>query len=665
MPTDPSIEAKPIRALPYFLKVFIPLCACLAGAALLAILTHQQAHLKNLQNSQTEAVKLEQEVLETNILAHVNDAVFLAALAALALAHPDAQGPVHQLLERAFYYFSQEQKLYDQVRFLDAVGRERVRVDREANGSRVLAPTELQDKRSRYYFKKGMALAPGQIYISPFDLNLEHCEIERPFKPTLRFASPVKGPGGDKQGVVVLNLLGGPLLDRLRRAARAADSHIYLVNRQGWWLAGPDREQEWGFMLPERKAYNMSRVFPQAWKAMGAKGDGQLMTPRGLFTYRAVRVLNKMGSPDARLPKGRVDDFWWVVSRVTPSALSPPWQSHSGWIGLGALVLLAVLAALVWLWAAARARRAQAEQETRVQQKRLRAISNTALDAVVMVDSQGLVQFWNRAAEQLFGYRREEAMGRQLHELVSAPDLLAKAREGLNKFAQTGQGRILDRLLEMTAQRKDGSSFPAEVAISAFQMEGQWCAAGSVRDITRRKHDERELKRLANTDALTGAYNRRRFLELAEQEAARSKRYGGPLTLLMLDLDHFKAVNDNYGHEAGDLVLKGMVQVCQEVLREVDIFGRVGGEEFMALLPETGLDGAGKVAERLRAALAAAPVAVDGSKISYTASIGVAAMTLEMNLEQLMKLADQAMYRAKETGRNRVVVAGEGQTESS
>jgi len=661
MPTEPASKAKPVRALPYFLKVFVPLCACLAALALLAMLAQRQVHLNDVRKSQTVAVKLEQEVLETEILAHVNDAVFLADLAALALARPDARVPVHQLLERAFFFFSQEQKTYDQVRYLDASGWERVRINREGNESRVVTRAELQDKSNRYYFKQGMAVAPGQVYISPFDLNVEHGQIETPFKPTLRFASPVKGLSGEKQGVVVLNFLGERLLDRLRQAAQAAGGDLYLVNGQGWWLAGPDRKQEWGFMLPGREKHNMGRVFPQAWEAMGANGDGQTMTPHGMFTFRAVRVVNQMGSAGGRLPEGQMDDFWWVVSRVPPVDLSPPWQNHFAWIGLGALTLLAVL---VWLWAVARARRAQAEHETRLQQKRLQAIGDTALDAVIMVDSQGRVQIWNRAAERLFGYGSGEALGRQLHELVSDPELVAKVRRGMAQFARTGRGSVFDQLREVQARRRDGSSFPAEVAISAFQMEGQWCAAGSVRDITRRKHDEQELKRLANTDALTGAYNRRRFLELAGQELARAKRYGGPLSLLMLDLDHFKAVNDNYGHEAGDLVLKDMVRVCQGVLREVDIFGRVGGEEFMALLPETGLDGGRNVAERLRAALAAAPVAADGNQISYTASIGVAALESEMTLEPLMKQADQAMYQAKQTGRNRVVVAGQDRTGS-
>jgi diguanylate cyclase (GGDEF)-like protein len=194
-----------------------------------------------------------------------------------------------------------------------------------------------------------------------------------------------------------------------------------------------------------------------------------------------------------------------------------------------------------------------------------------------------------------------------------------------------------------------------EVSAGAFQLDGVWFAAGNVRDITERKQAEQEFKRLANTDDLTGTLNRRRFLELAQAEVLRAQRYGSPLSLLMLDLDHFKAINDTYGHGVGDLVLRSLVEVSKEVLRVVDVFGRVGGEEFMALLPETNLEGALTVAERLRAAFAARTVTAGGNEIRCTASLGVAVLAPDMTLEQLMKAADEALYQAKKRGRNQVV----------
>lgn len=175
-------------------------------------------------------------------------------------------------------------------------------------------------------------------------------------------------------------------------------------------------------------------------------------------------------------------------------------------------------------------------------------------------------------------------------------------------------------------------------------------------DITERKEMEKELRRLATTDPLTGVNNRRRFDEISERELTRCKRYNHPLCVLMLDADHFKAVNDTHGHETGDRVLKMLADVCVRELRDVDVFGRFGGEEFTATLPETPMETARDAAERLREALAAITIPLDdGGQISITVSIGVAALNGDDTLEGLLARADKALYRAKEQGRNQVV----------
>jgi diguanylate cyclase (GGDEF)-like protein len=162
------------------------------------------------------------------------------------------------------------------------------------------------------------------------------------------------------------------------------------------------------------------------------------------------------------------------------------------------------------------------------------------------------------------------------------------------------------------------------------------------------------LELLANTDFLTGCENRRHFLEHAEQETLRIRRYGGELSFLMLDLDHFKSINDRHGHQFGDAVLRKLVEICKEQLRDVDTVGRLGGEEFALLLPATNVVDAFKVAERLVQMIANCEVSVgDTSAFHFTASIGVASLTTaDLNVEDLINRADCAMYRAKEKGRN-------------
>lgn len=163
-----------------------------------------------------------------------------------------------------------------------------------------------------------------------------------------------------------------------------------------------------------------------------------------------------------------------------------------------------------------------------------------------------------------------------------------------------------------------------------------------------------EAERLAYIDELTGIPNRRTFFHRGSAEISRAERHGSALSLVMLDIDHFKKINDTYGHGDGDLVLKDLSETVSGELREYDLFGRVGGEEFSIILPSTGLSEAVGIAERIRLRLAERRVGPAG--IPYTASFGVAALqTNEETIAELMKRADKALYRAKETGRNKVI----------
>jgi diguanylate cyclase (GGDEF)-like protein len=167
-----------------------------------------------------------------------------------------------------------------------------------------------------------------------------------------------------------------------------------------------------------------------------------------------------------------------------------------------------------------------------------------------------------------------------------------------------------------------------------------------------------ELRRLASTDELTGVANRRWFTSMARRELERCRRYGHPLALLMIDVDHFKRVNDNYGHAVGDEVLKTFARVLEGSLRSVDLLGRMGGEEFAVVLPETNPTAAANTAERLRAAVEALAFPLeDGTALCLTASVGIGVASPEgETLDSLLARADEGLYAAKRGGRNRVIV---------
>lgn len=199
-------------------------------------------------------------------------------------------------------------------------------------------------------------------------------------------------------------------------------------------------------------------------------------------------------------------------------------------------------------------------------------------------------------------------------------------------------------------------------------------------DITERKKIELELseakalaERRSNTDALTGLNNRRAFFQFGRQAFHQASRANAPLSVIMFDLDHFKLINDTWGHAAGDAVLKSVTAAASSVIRASDVLGRLGGEEFAVLLPETQLEQACVLAERIREAIEAATTVYESSEIQCTSSLGVASLLFdhetitlstdtdaEVALGELLKHADHAMMRAKTEGRNRVLVSQSG-----
>jgi diguanylate cyclase (GGDEF)-like protein len=164
-----------------------------------------------------------------------------------------------------------------------------------------------------------------------------------------------------------------------------------------------------------------------------------------------------------------------------------------------------------------------------------------------------------------------------------------------------------------------------------------------------------ELKRMATTDELTGLSNRRHYLELSSQEFKRARRHNTPLTVCILDVDYFKQVNDNFGHAVGDTALRAIAGACRESLREMDILGRFGGEEFTITLPETDAHTAQEVAERLRTRIE--ELSLDVADLRLSVTIGLAERVDEEHIEQLLTRADLALYEGKRAGRNRVVSA--------
>jgi diguanylate cyclase (GGDEF)-like protein len=247
-------------------------------------------------------------------------------------------------------------------------------------------------------------------------------------------------------------------------------------------------------------------------------------------------------------------------------------------------------------------------------------------------------------------------------EVVKAPNALPYENEETRKLSLQEDEAVLRgaeiEKEEHTIRQASGEEvFRIISKRRSTYFDGDPVIVGFDNHITRWRIAERELQRLAREDVLTGLANRRHFRDEAERAIARSSRYDEALSLLMLDIDHFKHINDSQGHNIGDEVLKQTVQRCLGGLRSTDLLARWGGEEFIALLPHTRLAEACQVAERLREELALTPITTGNGAIAVTISGGVAQWQAGESLDQLVSHADAALYLAKEGGRNRILPA--------
>lgn len=278
-------------------------------------------------------------------------------------------------------------------------------------------------------------------------------------------------------------------------------------------------------------------------------------------------------------------------------------------------------------------------------------LRDTISDVFYRTDADGIIIDMSAACFDVLGYRPQEMTGHKLSEFYTNP----ADREKIIAAIRENDGHATQ--VEAALRHRDGH--PVWLSTNAYlkrDSSGRPTAIeGIARDISERKAMEDELRILSTHDDLTGSYNRRYFIDEVEREMERARRYDTTLSLLIFDIDLFKAVNDAFGHPTGDSVLQQFSRLCRNTLRKSDIFARMGGEEFAALMPETDRSNADQLCERLRQEVAATSFHDDEGKgtVNITTSIGVTTLQPDdHHFSQLYARADKALYQAKAAGRN-------------
>lgn len=432
-----------------------------------------------------------------------------------------------------------------------------------------------------------------------------------------------------------------------------------------------------------------ARRLPDGFRAAVILPSGHALGCQGLTGCQVGTVLDRAvfdrdeahGEDTAYLPGGPGPGAYMrgprygvvaVVSADREVILAPWLASMPVFGGLAVLGSLALVVGTMVMYRQVRARalalaalaEANASLERRVAERtrqlseseeRLRSFIWAARDAVVIIDDAGMVSEFNPAAVGLFGYQADEVVGHSVNMLM--PDAFAREHDRhIRRGRRPGQHPV-GKEREMVGRHKDGHEFPIELTVGTHAVDGCRLHVGVIRDITERKANDDELRRRANIDALTGVFNRRSFVEEGERLVALARRHERPVAVLMIDADHFKSVNDTHGHDVGDVVLRAMAATVAGALRDTDVFGRLGGEEFAALLPETDAAGAEALAWAIvRAVRGLAVPLPGGGELRFTVSIGIGGGSAS-GLDALLKQADLALYAAKNAGRDRVAVA--------
>lgn len=296
-----------------------------------------------------------------------------------------------------------------------------------------------------------------------------------------------------------------------------------------------------------------------------------------------------------------------------------------------------------------------------------KSVLESTSQAIITTDRNRIVRIFNPAAEKLLGYSAAEVIGQidpiAFHDMKEVEQRRKALEKKLSKLIN------LDELLTHSAKQapsvfqewtyitKYGKRLPVELCVSQlYDAEGDLLGYVSVAtDISERKAYERRLLELAWTDPLTGIWNRRRFYDVVNKEIHASKRRLEPLSFMLIDIDHFKRINDTYGHDAGDAVLKCVAHKLSKLVRAGDVYCRWGGEEFAILLINTDETTALEVAERICSSFRSLSIKHGKISLEITASIGVSVI-IDGDINQTIKRADEGLYKAKNTGRNKVIV---------
>ncbi|MDX8341384.1 sensor histidine kinase [Draconibacterium sp. IB214405] len=371
------------RILKLFFRIFLPLFVLFSGVVFtIKEVQNNSEKLISLTSERSE-IDMKSEIIHRDLNFIIGDLQIMATLNVFidVWQNPDNEN-TRAVISTVFKKVSRERQLYDQIRLIDLNGDELIRVNLHDGEPVLVEAKDLQTKKERPYFPNTLKLGQGAVYVSPFDLNIENKQIEIPFKPILRFATPMFDANGEKTGILVFNYLGAYMLKNSEAVGNHRfTEHFMLLNKDSYWLKAPDAALEWGFMFDDKKEVNFQHYYPDEWEIVSSESSGQFENEKGLFTFNTIYPLENNESTliwtEEEAYKATKDYFWKAVSFVPREELYEAQNERN--VQLLVVYLLLVILSGIGAWVLARSinRRELAEEKIRKNLVKLQDLNAT------------------------------------------------------------------------------------------------------------------------------------------------------------------------------------------------------------------------------------------------------------------------------------------------
>jgi PAS domain S-box-containing protein len=480
----------------HFLIIFLPLLVLVCGIIATLFHTEKKAERTVIESHDVYDITLHKKTLIGDIKSVVADLMVLSEQHEIKRMFEDIEGDyeseIRELADE-FLTLSKQKGLYDQINLLDETGMELIRVNFNNGNPYAVPEDQLQFNGHRYYFKEPIRLKQDEVYISPFELNIEKGAVEQPLKPVIRFGTPVLDAHGRKRGIVVLNYLGENLLQGLDRTYLGIPHHTMLLNPEGFWLKGLKPEDEWGFMYEDGKDRTFGNAFPEAWQQISNNESGEFYNDDGLFSFATVYPLlgscKSLGTSVCTCPMAKLY-YWKIVNYVSSDVLNASTHKLLGKYSQVFVILAAVLGGISWVVAHTRVSRKQMIDQNKT-------ILRTTHDGFFITNTKSQILDVNDAYCRLTGYSREELLKMSISD-VEALETSEVIAQKTQKVIKTGSDRF-----ETKHKCKDGKIIDIEVSANFMNIDGGRFFA-FMRDITERKRAEESLAFEINEHKRTG-----------------------------------------------------------------------------------------------------------------------------------------------------------------